>query len=81
MKVSVLSILLALGALVLAQESARGNSNHGRNLHWRGHWHMPQMNITAPKRGNTTFSQLIDHNNPHLGTFEQWFVYVFQHTR
>jgi hypothetical protein len=25
--------------------------------------------------GNSTFTQPIDHNNPDLGTFEQWYMY------
>ena len=42
----------------------------------QGRQHMPgrdYQNVSA--MGNSTFSQLIDHNNPELGTFEQFYYY------
>lgn len=63
------TVLLAIAAAassVLAQRFE--HSGYGK-----GHHFMPgrggQNNVSA--MGNATFTQLIDHNTPELGTFEQ----------
>ncbi|KAF2102204.1 serine carboxypeptidase [Rhizodiscina lignyota] len=38
-------------------------------------WHLAADEQTVTGVGNTTFLQLIDHNNPSLGTFEQFYMY------
>lgn len=39
-------------------------------------WHLPGGDTElASTTGNTTFTQLIDHKNPELGTFQQWYMY------
>lgn len=43
----------------------------------RGHQHVPGRGAeeAMPATGNSTFKQLIDHNNPSLGTFDQFYYY------
>jgi len=46
----------------------------------RGGHHMPGRDWQQiPSAGNATFSQLIDHNHPELGTFEQFYYYDSTH--
>ncbi|EMC90840.1 hypothetical protein BAUCODRAFT_99497 [Baudoinia panamericana UAMH 10762] len=41
-----------------------------------GHWYMPNPSDPAPaSTGNATFTQLIDHTDPSVGTFEQFYYY------
>lgn len=43
---------------------------------WQSSWHVPHGKCEPrPTMGNATFSQLIDHQNPGLGTFEQFYYY------
>lgn len=59
--------LLAAATATLAQHHGYGR---------RGWQHMPGRDYTeVPSSGNATFSQLIDHSNPDLGTFEQFYYY------
>ncbi|GAB1739785.1 hypothetical protein NU219Hw_g4722t1 [Hortaea werneckii] len=75
-------LLLACSALVSGQHHFWGHhgDGHGRgdDHKWGRHgWHfVPGRDWQdVPSSGNTTFSQLIDHNNPDLGTFEQFYYY------
>ncbi|GAB7359605.1 hypothetical protein MBLNU230_g6789t1 [Neophaeotheca triangularis] len=43
--------------------------------HWDHHGPPPGPDVHIPNMGNSTFSQLIDHSNPDLGTFEQFYYY------
>lgn len=36
-------------------------------------------NSTVPTMGNATFQQLIDHEQPWLGTFSQFYFYSYEH--
>jgi hypothetical protein len=65
--------LLALASLLAATVSAR---THQEMNNWRSMGHLPGRDV-EPTRGvgNATFKQIIDHNNPHLGTFEQFYYY------
>ena len=67
--------ILSLAAAMLATTvSARSKNDM---FTWQSLWHLPGKGQCAntPTRGNATFTQLIDHQNPSLGTFEQWFAY------
>ncbi|KAF2716554.1 serine carboxypeptidase [Polychaeton citri CBS 116435] len=75
-------LLLSLPLLASAWE----RSYHAQNQHdfngWdyvlgKSHHYMPgrQYNSSIPTLGNSTFSQLIDHANPSLGSFEQFYYY------
>lgn len=64
---------LVLASLLAATVSAR----HRKDMNsWRTMGHLPGKDW-EPVRGvgNTTFKQLIDHSNPDLGTFEQFYYY------
>ena len=66
--------MFAAATTALAQREF--GSGHGRH----GWQHMPGrdfMNVSSA--GNATFAQLIDHNNPHLGTFDQFYFYDATH--
>jgi hypothetical protein len=41
----------------------------------RGIWNLPADTQAATTYSNATFSQLIDHSDPSLGTFEQFYYY------
>lgn len=68
---------LALGALFLASVSAWGP--HGRQdghglLHPAG-WEKYPHHPTNETFGNSTFEQYIDHDNPALGKFSQFYYW------
>ena len=65
--------LLVLASLLTATVSAR---RHQDMNNWRSMGHLPGKDW-EPARGvgNATFKQIIDHNNPDLGTFEQFYYY------
>ena len=46
-------------------------------------WHQPgrdlSVSVSSDTTGNSTFPQLIDHSNPDLGTFEQFYYYDYRH--
>ena len=49
---------------------------HQAGQHCHGMWHLPgRDHQPVPSMGNATFSQLIDHADPSLGTFEQFYMY------
>jgi hypothetical protein len=62
-----------LASLLAATVSAR---RHQDMNNWRTMGHLPGKDW-EPVRGvgNATFKQIIDHNNPGLGTFEQFYYY------
>jgi hypothetical protein len=71
-------------ALLLATSGsvATAYKPHGRLSHqdWQSIWHLPGKDWQhVPTMGNATFKQLIDHNNPSLGTFEQFYFYDTTH--
>lgn len=46
------------------------------SYNWKSAWHLPGRQVQdVPEMGNSTFEQLIDHNNPSLGTFSQFYYY------
>jgi len=63
-----LSLLCLLAAGAAAQHGSRWASRGG----W---WHLPGDEDQASGVQNATFSQLIDHDNPGLGTFEQFYYW------
>lgn len=81
--------LLSLAATAVAQpwgHHGRGGAHdngggwgRGNGNGWSGRggwWHIPPGEEPAPPTsGNATFTQPIDHNNPSLGTFQQWYMY------
>lgn len=77
--------LLASAVLSTAQwHGGRGGGWHGRGGHWDwgwdmsgGHHHMHAPGGPPEEKGykNSTFEQLIDHNDPSLGTFSQFYYY------
>jgi hypothetical protein len=69
MKHFALASLLACAATVSARHRNEMNG-------WRTMGHLPGRDW-EPVRGvgNSTFEQLIDHSNPHLGKFEQFYYY------
>lgn len=80
-------LFLTTAAAVSAQRHSWGkgfgHGDHDRHgwQGWHG-WHhfMPGRDWQeVPSSGNATFSQLIDHNNPDLGTFEQFYYYDASH--
>ena len=85
MRSSILS-LLSLAALTSAQWHHGGWDHDWQGHHeWRGHHgrsgcrgmqHQPGGDHQhVPTMGNSTFEQYIDHSNPDLGTFSQWYMY------
>ncbi|KAI9687995.1 MAG: hypothetical protein M1820_010347 [Bogoriella megaspora] len=45
-------------------------------VNWKNRWHLPGRDASQPPQmGNSTFKQLIDHDNPSLGTFDQFYYY------
>ena len=79
MKASLLSSIAALTALATAEWS-EWQSPHQGGQHVRGMWHLPgDDGQQVSGIGNSTFSQLIDHNDPSLGTFEQFYYYDTTH--
>ena len=80
MKSTLLAVVAALAVLATAQWERGGkkwHDRHHRGKQCRGMWHMPGRDFRrVPEMGNGTFSQLIDHNDPSLGTFEQWYMYT-----
>lgn len=70
---SFLSAAAAATALFLSSATAR-SVKHMYN--WQSLNHLPGRDWQhVPKMGNATFKQLIDHSNPGLGTFEQFYFY------
>lgn len=64
---------LVLASLLAATVSAR----HRKDMNsWRSMGHLPGRDW-EPVRGvgNATFEQYIDHSNPDLGTFDQFYYY------
>jgi hypothetical protein len=64
---------LVLASLLAATVSAR----HRKDMNsWRSMGHLPGRDW-EPVRGvgNATFEQYIDHSNPDLGTFKQFYYY------
>lgn len=73
--------VLALAALLLptlVSGFSRGQGPPSKaSFHpagWEKHPHCPP----EVALGNSTFEQLIDHDNPHLGTFSQFYYYSSQ---
>lgn len=65
--------LLVLASLLAATVSAR---SHQDMQNWRSMGHLPGKDLEVVRgAGNATFKQIIDHNNPDLGTFEQFYYY------
>ncbi|KAK5107466.1 hypothetical protein LTR62_001264 [Meristemomyces frigidus] len=52
-----------------------GSSGYGGHQGWQRGPPGGDDGTPAPTMGNTTFTQLLDHNNPSAGTFQQWFMY------
>ncbi|KAL9085243.1 MAG: hypothetical protein Q9165_007677 [Trypethelium subeluteriae] len=68
---SLVSLLICLFFAVTATARSVQDS-----FNWRSAWHLPGRNAQAvPAMGNATFEQLIDHNDPSLGTFSQFYYY------
>lgn len=69
------SFLAATAAMALLVGGAAARSVKDM-YSWQSLWHLPGRDWQhVPKMGNATFKQLIDHNNPRLGTFEQFYFY------
>lgn len=78
------SILVALAgaALAYAHGGDHGHGHQGGKWDWNGGYpnrgcnsqHLPG-NAPTPGSQNATFEQLIDHNDPSLGTFSQFYFY------
>ena len=70
MKLLVASILACLATLSTAISIHDGFTHTSL-------WHLPGREIgsSVPSMGNSTFEQLIDHTNPALGTFSQFYYY------
>ena len=68
-------MLRVLAAALVATDVVSARSvKHMQN--WQSLWHLPGGDHQhVPTSGNTTFNQLIDHNNPGLGCFEQYYMY------
>ncbi|EGP89515.1 serine carboxypeptidase [Zymoseptoria tritici IPO323] len=73
---------LALLAGAAAVEAHNGHHDRPGKWDWNGGYpyggcNSQHLTGTPPKPGslNATFAQLIDHSNPSLGTFEQFFFY------
>jgi len=66
--------ILSLAAAMLATTvSARSKKDM---FTWQSLWHLPWGKCEDNRGiGNATFTQLIDHQNPGLGTFEQFYYY------
>lgn len=66
--------VLSLAAAMLATTvSARSKNDM---FTWQSLWHLPWGKCEDNRGiGNATFTQLIDHQNPSLGTFEQFYYY------
>ncbi|KAK6439522.1 hypothetical protein LTR95_004273 [Oleoguttula sp. CCFEE 5521] len=63
-------ISLCLLAASVSARSVRDMQN------WQSSWHLPGRDWQhVPQMGNATFKQLIDHSDPSLGTFEQFYFY------
>ena len=79
------STLLSLATLAAFATADYPVPQHQRGQHVRGLWHQPGRELSRQvagngnTTGNATFSQLIDHNNPELGTFEQFYFYDTKH--
>lgn len=71
------SLSLSALALFTASASARSKSEM---FGWQSMWHVPSGRCEEGETmGNSTFSQLIDHEQPELGTFEQFYYYDTTH--
>ncbi|KAK5714306.1 hypothetical protein LTR17_017237 [Elasticomyces elasticus] len=70
-------------ALILAAATSAYAQFHGRGHGYGGHhgWNnMPGRDWQdVPSSGNTTFTQLTDHNDPSVGTFAQFYFYDTTH--
>lgn len=69
---------------VLAQAHGGGwDRHHQRGQQCHGMWHQPgrdtSNHVSTNFSGNSTFSQLVDHSNPGLGTFSQLYYYDYRH--
>ena len=70
MKSLVTIIFCLLFAVTVTARSVQNSWN------WKTAWHLPGRNSQeVPTMGNATFEQLIDHDNPSLGTFSQFYYY------
>lgn len=78
------SVLVALATCVastVAWSSSWQSKYADLDVSLRGHIRLPgKGNATYPPHtnvttGNSTFKQLIDHNNPSLGTFDQFYYW------
>ena len=70
MRSSVITSFVAIAAAANGQSSNIARPGHG------GIWHLPAGDPTSLANVyNSTFEQLIDHSNPSLGTFSQWYMY------
>lgn len=63
--------VLALAAVATAIETNIDGYNYKRTFHPPGRY----MAADVASMGNATFTQLIDHSNPSLGTFEQFYYW------
>lgn len=62
------------GALLAPLSAAIPDKNHGV-----AGKQLPVELAAIPKSGNSTFAQLIDHDQPGLGTFSQFYYYSTQY--
>lgn len=76
MKFSTLSLVSGLAATAAQAQWHDWAPPHRGGNQCRGMWHMPGRDYqNVPTMGNSTFAQPIDHEDPSLGTFEQWYMY------
>ena len=87
MRCSLAFLAAAAAATVSAQWHGHGGGNGGGSStgeipfkhHGWGGWHLPGASEPASGVQNSTFEQLIDHNNPSLGTFSQFYFWDTQY--
>lgn len=78
MKIISLASTACLAVLTQAQWNGQHHwgQHHQSGHHKHGSWHVAGGDSqNVPSMGNSTFTQPIDHSNPSLGTFEQWYMY------
>lgn len=76
MRSTILRLVAALASFGATQAKQLVQHPHEPGSHSRGMWRLPGKDFQhVATMGNATFSQLIDHKNPGLGTFEQFYMY------
>lgn len=70
------AVVVALCASQVLSYSALDRPNFRRH---GMHAPNPGVPIAPVEQGNSTFRQLIDHNNPKLGTFSQFYYYTTEY--